>query len=198
MGHKVFISFKFKDVYYKNKLSNNSNIDMIDKSLKEPINSSDEDYIMRKIREDYLKDSTVTVFLIGDASSENINFLGTQNYIKRELQASLTRFNGGLRNGIIGVVLPQMEEKIFYGKYECSICGFEHNQVQIDDSNTIKEFNYNYYLPLDESKHVWSDNDRYCILVKWNDFINEPNKYIDEAYDKRTNEYLNKKVRVRP
>lgn len=43
---------------------------------------------MRKIREDYLSDSTVTIHLIGAESSEN-NIWQNQNYIKRELQASL-------------------------------------------------------------------------------------------------------------
>lgn len=70
--------------------------------------------------------------------------------------------------------------------------------VNIDDSTTIKEFNYNYYLPLPSDKHVWSDDDRYCVLVGWNEFISNPNKFIEKAYEKRTNEYLDSKVRVRP
>ena len=55
---------------YKKYIQNNLDIDMIDKSLNEPINSTNEDYIMRKIREDYLQDSTVTIHLIGQYSSE--------------------------------------------------------------------------------------------------------------------------------
>ena len=58
-------------------------IDMIDKSLNEPINSFDDEYIMRKIREDYLSDSTVTIFLIGTRSSENLGS-HEQRYIKKE------------------------------------------------------------------------------------------------------------------
>ena len=59
--HKCFISFKTENTSYKNYIQYNLNVDMIDKSLNEPINSDDEDYIMRKIREDYLSDSTVTI-----------------------------------------------------------------------------------------------------------------------------------------
>ena len=91
MGHKCFISFKTEDAYYKKEIqkwSEKNKVDMIDKSLNTPIDSDDEDYIMRKIREDYLADSTVTIVLIGVHSSE---YFGKeeQKYIKRELQASL-------------------------------------------------------------------------------------------------------------
>ena len=88
MAHKCFISFKTEDMDYKKKIQEDMDIDMIDKSLDEPINSDDEDYIMRKIREDYLADSTVTIYLIGEYSAEN-SFLQDQTYIKRELQTSV-------------------------------------------------------------------------------------------------------------
>ncbi len=56
--HKCFISFKTEDIDYKEYLVENFTDQMIDKSLSTPINSDDEDYIMRKIREDHLSDST--------------------------------------------------------------------------------------------------------------------------------------------
>ncbi len=111
MTHRCFISFKTEDIGWKNSIQNDLSVDMIDKSLNEPINSDDEDYIMRKIREDYLSDSTVTIFLIGDKSAENSS--ENQNYIKRELQASLYNGQGNTKNGILGVVLPSMTDKIF-------------------------------------------------------------------------------------
>ena len=89
--HKCFISFKTQDIEYKKYIQEQLDIDMIDKSLNEPIQSEDEDYIMRKIREDYLSDSTVTICLIGTQSAENSPNVD-QTYIKRELQASL--YNG--------------------------------------------------------------------------------------------------------
>ncbi|WP_369796748.1 hypothetical protein [Rothia sp. ND6WE1A] len=46
---------------------------------------------MEIIRRDYLKDSTITIFLIGNRSAEN-NIFEDQYYIKKELQASLTRY----------------------------------------------------------------------------------------------------------
>ena len=142
MGHKCFISFKKEDEAYKKTIqswADRNKVDMIDKSLNTPINSDDEDYIMRKIREDYLSDSTVTIFLIGSHSSENLG-LEEQKYIKRELQASLYNGEGNTRSGILGVVLPQMYDDIFRGAFTCMSCGYTHNWVAIDDNTVIKEF----------------------------------------------------------
>ena len=107
MSHKCFISFKTEDKKYKKYIQEDLKIDMIDKSLNTPINSTDEDYIMRKIREDYLSDSTVTIHLIGEYSAENLLY-ENQAYIKRELQASLYNGENNTINGILGIVLPNM------------------------------------------------------------------------------------------
>lgn len=194
-SHKCFISFKSDDMHYKKYIQNYLDIDMIDKSLNEPIQSENEDYIMRKIREDYLQDSTVTIHLIGQYSAEN-SYLN-QNYIKRELQASLSNTSAGTRNGILGVVLPELYDKIYKGQQACSQCFKNHNIVVINENTTIREFSYNYYLPLDNGKHVWSEDDRYCVLVKWEDFIVSPNKYIEQAFNKRASD-IAKKIKVRP
>ena len=195
MGHKCFISFKTTDEDYKKSIQNDLDIDMIDKSLNEAINSDDEDYIMRKIREDYLNDSTVTIHLIGADSAEN-NLLLNQNYIKRELQASLYTGNNNSKNGILGVVLPEVIDSIYTGSHKCSTCNKTHNYVNINDDTTIKEFSYNYYIPKDTGC-AWGPEDRYCVLVKWDDFVSNPNKYIELAYQKR-DEPIAKKTKVRP
>ena len=194
MAHRVFISHKREDKAYKNYILNNLGVDMIDKSLNEPIDSDDEDYVMRKIREDYLSDSTVTIFLIGQHSSENLGE-EEQIFIKRELQASLYDGKANSKNGILGIVLPDMYDSIYKGSYSCSKCGGSHNHVSINNSTVIKEFSYNYYIPND--KCSWSEDDRYCVLVKWDDFKSEPEKYIDLAFDKRKSE-ISSKTKVRP
>ena len=186
MKHKCFISFKTEDIKYKEYIQNDLDVDMIDKSLNNPISSENEDYIMRKIREDYLKDSTVTICLIGEHSAEN-NIFENQNYIKRELQASLY----DIPNGILGIVLPSMTDKIYKGPYICDNCGEEHNNVAIDDNTVIKEFSVNYYIP-DHQGCSWSSDDRYCVLTKWDDFVVSPNYYIDTAFHKRSEPVRNK------
>ena len=174
--HKCFISFKTQDIEYKKYIQEQLDIDMIDKSLNEPIQSEDEDYIMRKIREDYLSDSTVTICLIGTQSAENSPNVD-QTYIKRELQASLYNGKNNTRNGILGVVL--------------------HSIVKINCDTTIYEFCYNYYLPKPSDKCAWKEDDRYCVLVKWEDFCIDPEQYIEKAFQKRTSP-IAEKVQVYP
>lgn len=200
MAHRIFISFKTEDKSYKNYIQNNLGVDMIDKSLDEAIDSDDEEYIMRKIREDYLSDSTVTILLIGLHSSE-IEGYEEQKYIKRELQASLFNGKANSRNGILGIVLPAMYEQIYKGEYSCSKCGKNHNHVSINDNTVIKEFSQNYYIePLKENKCAWSEEDRYCVLVRWDDFKTDADsaeKYINKAFDKRK-QPIAEKVKVYP
>ena len=194
MSHKCFISFKTEDKKYKKYIQEDLKIDMIDKSLNTPINSTDEDYIKRKIREDYLSDSTVTIHLIGEYSAENLLY-ENQAYIKRELQASLYNGENNTKNGILGIVLPNMYDKIFKGSEVCSVCGKSHNIVCINDSTVVKEFSYNYYIPKDGCS--WSEEDRFCVLVKWNDFVKNPELYINKAFDKRSS-LISAKTKVRP
>lgn len=194
MAHKCFISFKTEDILYKRIIQRMTEIDMIDKSLNEPIDSEDENYIMQKIREDYLSDSTVTIHLIGKKSAE-IYGEEEQKFIKRELQASLYDGEYNSRNGILGIVLPNMYNEIYQGTYNCTICNNEHNLININDATTVKEFSYNYYIPHEKCAH--HEDDRYCVLAKWDEFIQNPNIFINEAYNKREHP-ISKKIRVYP
>lgn len=194
MGHKSFISFKFEDVGYKDAIKDIPGIDMIDKSLTEAINSDSEDYIMQKIRTEYLADSTVTVHLIGERSAESLG-AHEQRFIKRELQASLWNSTSNPRNGILGVVLPPMQATVYRGDCKCSTCGSTHQRVNIGDQTVVKEFSCNYYIP--NGKCAWAEEDRYCVLVRWGDFYANPNQWIDAAFEKRYAP-ISRKTRVRP
>lgn len=200
MGHKCFISFKKEDQWYRDQIDKLfASSDLINKGLDRVIDSDDGEYIMKTIRQDYLKDSTVTIFVIGSHSSENEGYdfmWRRKNYfIERELQASLYNGAWNTRNGILGVVLPEMYGQIYKGSHQCSICGNMHNTVVIDDSTVIREFSANYYIE-PHSGCAWSEHERYCILTKWDDFILDPESYVNAAFDKRTSEIASK-VKVR-
>lgn len=188
MARKCYISFKWEDREFKRIIQEDLNIDMVDKSLNERIDSDDPDYIMQKIREEYLCDSTVTIHLIGSNSYENAVW-EDQTFIKRELQASLYNGKGNTRNGILGLVLPTMYSTIYRGSGTCAGCGNPISYVHIDDNSTIKEFSINYHIP---GKCHWGDDDRYCVMVKWDEFIVNPEKYIEETYEKRFTQIANK------
>lgn len=195
---KCYISFKTEDSLYKKKLQkmkDEGKIEFIDKSLNEAIDSKDPDYIMRRIREDYLSDSTVTIFLIGTHSREDLG-KDEQQYIKRELQASLYNGEGNKRSGILGVVLPEMYDNVYKGSFKCSKCGNNHNHVALNNETVIKEFSANYYIE-PHTGCAWSEDQRYCVLVKWDDFIADPESYINKAFNKRSSD-IAKNVKVYP
>lgn len=195
MSHKCFISFKKEDIRYKNFLLNIlKKEDIVGKALNKVIDSVNSDYIMQKIREEYLSNSTVTLFLIGKHSSENegVDYLGrAHNYfIQRELQASLYNGPGNTRNGIVGIVLPEMYDAIY--------TGFNNNgdaKLDLSDNTVIREFGANYFIKPHEG-NVWWENERYCILAKWDDFVLNPDKYINKAFDKRFSD-IAKKIKIR-
>jgi hypothetical protein len=68
------------------------------------INSNDTDYVMRRIRELYLKDSTVTIVLIGKCT-------WARRYVDWEIQASLRHGEIVTPNGLLGIVLPSAGDK---------------------------------------------------------------------------------------
>ena len=192
MAHKCYISFKTEDEIYKKHIQTSLHVDMIDKSLDEPIQSTDEEYILRKLREDYLSDSTVTIHLVGRRSAEALGN-HEQRFIKRELQASLYNSQANPRNGVLGVVLPEVHALVYKGSYTCSTCGANHNFVAINDTSTVREFSYNYYIPNGRCSH--HEDERYCVLVPWDAFCTQPNPYIDQAFAKRSAP-ISAKVRI--
>lgn len=206
MKHKCYISYKFEDEYYRNKIvAKFGDTHFIDKSQQEEIDSDNPDYIMQKIRELYLKDSSVTIFLIGTRSYENYQEpndarrgYDSQIIIRREITASLYNGNGNTRNGLLGVVLPEMESNIYGGQTICPCCGTRFNIVNINNGTVIKEFGQNYYLKkrsLANCNH-YAEDDRYAVLVRYSEFMQDPEKYIDMAYAKRDMPIANN-VRVR-
>jgi len=68
------------------------------------IDSSNPSYVMSKIREKYLQDSSVTIVLIGLCTH-------SRRYVDWELKASLTQGENSLPNGLIGILLPSQGGK---------------------------------------------------------------------------------------
>ena len=200
MSHKCFISFKKEDSDYKDLLiSLLAREDVVGWALDREIQSNDSDYILQVIRDDYLSYSTVTLFLIGKHSSEKegSDYWGRPHnyFIQRELQASLFNGRGNTRNGIVGIVLPEMYNAIYGETYLCSDCLGYHTYININDDTVIREFSANYFI----EPHVgcsWLEDDRYCVLSKWDDFIISPDRYINQAYSKRFSSIANK-IKVR-
>jgi hypothetical protein len=63
------------------------------------INSTDPEYVMRRIRSEYIGDSTVTIVLIGSCTH-------SRRYIDWEIKGSLRQGVDTLPNGLIGIQMP--------------------------------------------------------------------------------------------
>lgn len=81
----------FSAVFIPKVLGANDNDDFID--------STDTDYVMRRIREKYLEDSTVTIVLIGSCTH-------SRRYVDWEIKSSLRQRKNTTPNGLIGILLP--------------------------------------------------------------------------------------------
>ena len=188
MAHRCFISFKKEDVFYKDELVKIlKGVDIPVNVLDKVIDSEDIDYVLQKIRDDYMNNTTVTLFLIGEHSSEkegvDENGFNHQSYIIRELRATLMDREGNPRDGLLGIVLPNMYDAVYGQSYQCEHCHQTIKIVNIGPSTTIKEFSENYYLHKGKCGH-YSEENRFCVLAKYDDFIKNPKHYIDLAYDK--------------
>lgn len=192
--HKTFISYHHaREQDLKNKIIDKSVIgdEFIDKSVSDgDINPNfSEEFIMRKIREDYLGDSTVIIVLIGEETAE-------RPFINSEIQAALWGENP---SGLIGVVRDELYDKI-YRTTTCSgndcNCGtslstptYEFNKkvpFLIKENNTRLENN-------ESTSPHYNDSDAYCGIYKFSTFFNDMEKYIDKAFDKRQKNFDIKK-----
>lgn len=105
---KVFVSYYHGDQQEVNKFVNDFSNVCIFKTVgvKEgdfTFDSNNPQYIMRKIREDKLEDSTVTIVLVGSCTH-------SRRYVDWEVKASL-QCGQSLPNGLIAINLPYMGSK---------------------------------------------------------------------------------------
>ena len=106
MAHKVFVSYHHendqgKADYLRDKYGNNNTL--LDKSLSEAYENMTDDEILAAIRQEHLKDSTVTIVLVG---SETAN----RKWIDWEIYSSLRPYGDRKINGLLAIKLPTAGE----------------------------------------------------------------------------------------
>ena len=144
MRHNVFVSYHHdNDQWYRNKFEEffSKQYDIIvSKSVQiGDINPSlPTDRIRQKIRDEYLRDTTVTVILIGSETWK-------RKHVDWEIGSSIRQTQYSSRSGLIGILLPSYHEyyNTDYGKY------FD-NEIPPRLSDNLK----NSYASIYE----WSDN----------------------------------------
>jgi hypothetical protein len=119
MRHKVFVSYHHaNDQYYRNKFeelfANQYDI-MVSRSVQigdiDPFLRTET--IRQKIRDEYLRDSTVTVVLIGSETWK-------RKHVDWEIASSIRQTTYSSRSGLIGILLPSYHQQcnVEYGKYK--------------------------------------------------------------------------------
>lgn len=101
MAHKCFISYNAADKVAVDRFCETYSGSFIRRGLKmedDIINSNDTDYVMRRIRQLYLQDSTVTIVLIGKCT-------WARKFVDWEVQASLRNPANGYPNGLVAIQL---------------------------------------------------------------------------------------------
>lgn len=108
MARKCFLSYHAADKAAVDKFYSDFRGDFIRRGSdmdQDIIDSTDTDYVMRRIREKFLKDSTVTIVLIGSCT-------WARRYIDWEAQASLRKPANGSPNGLVGIQLNPANTKL--------------------------------------------------------------------------------------
>ena len=115
--HKVFVSYHHaNDQYYRNEFEKLF-VDIHDVMVSKSVQIGDidpglsDDRIRQKIRDEYLRDSTVTVVLIGEQTWQ-------RKHVDWEIGSSIRQTEYSSRSGLLGIILPSYprddQSKYFY------------------------------------------------------------------------------------
>lgn len=99
--HKVFVSFHHDDQFYKNLFVAMMEGDIVDKSVEDGDidDTISTETIRQKIRDEFIRDATVTVVLIGPCTWQ-------RKHVDWEIGSSLRKTRLNSRCGLMGILLP--------------------------------------------------------------------------------------------
>lgn len=187
--HKTFISYHHaKDQDLKDLIIKKFSGDhFINKSVSDgDINiNNTEETIMRIIRENFLSDSTVTLVIVGYETAR-------RPFVNSEIQASLW---GNDHNGLLAVVRDEVYDQI----YQSAVC--TSPLCNCGDTLRSPTSLYNRYLPelvyknheYDGTIAHYTNDQVYCAVMRFSRFISDPERFIDEAFEKRKRGFKIKK-----
>lgn len=104
--HKCFVSYHIDDIDEVEQFIDTFGSEFIPRSVgvtveDDFVNSTDEDYIKRRIRDEYLSDSTVTIVLLGGCT-------WGRKFVDWEISSSLRNDSNNKRSGLLVYPLPSM------------------------------------------------------------------------------------------
>ena len=211
MGKAIFVSYKYADTsvaalegcsnctprdYVSYLQDNKFSGDDVNKAEddNEDLSEFKDDTIKSKLK-DKIWSSSITLVLISPEMRDWGKDQSDQ-WIPWEIAYSLrteTRNNtSSLPNAIIAVVLPDRNNSYKYFIYNDELMdnnGKNHIVTAIKTYNTFTIIQKNMFNQKNPDTDVWQGqkvyhgDSSYIITVTWNDFINDTDKYIDQATD---------------
>lgn len=178
--HKVFLSYHHADQYYKNELIRKNDIDGIFCDASVDTGDIDDTYmsdqmIREKIRDEYLRDSTITVVLVGRETR-------LRKHVDWEIYSSMYDGKINKKSGILVVNLPTITQFFRANTDE------EKNLVCKSATwRTVENYEESYpYMPKRIIDNFKSDVP--IAVVDYNTIINNPEdfkKLLDIAFNRR-------------
>lgn len=107
--HKCFISYHVDDIDEVTTFLDDFGSEFIARSVgvtveDDFVDSDDDDYIKRRIRDKYLTDSTVTIVLLGQCT-------WSRKFVDWEISSSLRNDAANKRSGLLAIPLPSMNNR---------------------------------------------------------------------------------------
>lgn len=210
MGHKIFVSYKYKDRRVRqipgitpytwgrdyvdileNKINKEGHIYCGEKG-DDDLSGHTDDYIYKHLK-DKINPTTCTIVLIS-AGMKEANRYDKSQWIPWEIYYSLreTTRNDRTshRNGIIGVVIPDETGSYDYAIKQGTCCSTPCSIINRGWMfNILKQNMFN--IKVSDTKICTSNSTiyygecSYISLVKWDDFINNMDHYIQIAENKK-------------
>lgn len=212
MGHKVFVSYKYGDWNVKKITKNyqedtvrdyvdalenyiNSNSDHVYKgeSDGEDLSSLSEESIWNLLK-NRIYDSTLTIVMISRNMKETKK--EREQWIPWEISYSLKEVSrknkaGNMvtssTNAILAIVIPDKDGSYSYYINDKACCSSGCRLFKTDTLfKILKDNMFNIKKPDKEicgnNSTIYHGDCSYIISVKWEEFINDPERYIDKAY----------------
>lgn len=195
MAKNVFISFRFHDGKdYKEKLVEEleKHDRIIDFSEDEDRSEYSEESI-RKYLYGKIRRTSVTIILI---TKEAINHKKTgdkyDDWMYDEIRYSLEDREENRTSGLVAVYTKDAKDFLIEeSKHTCDVCKTTKRCTtikQVDNLFRKNMFNVKEEYKYNRCNNLYDSNyDHYCTLLSWEEFMDDIEKYIDIAYDKKEN-----------
>lgn len=189
--NKIFISFRYSDgIDYKEELVEKLKGYAIDKSEdKDRSNLGDEQ--IKKYLYEKLRDTSITIVIL---TPQAINYKKEgykyNDWLYDELRYSLENREGNRTNGVIALYTKEAKEYLMREEtHICEVCK-EENKVKVilGFENLVREnmMNVKDEYKKNKCEGIYDElDDSYISLILYENFLENPKKYIDNCIEKR-------------